>query len=85
MIQQITSPPPPLPLLLFPLPGELCPLVVQSSVVKVFRNFVDQMSDHDELLQSVCWTVFCVAFATDGEWQVWGGKWEVKVLLGSIL
>ena len=55
----------PLPLL-FPLPGELCPLVVQSSVVKVFKNFVEQMSDHDELLQSVCWTVSCVAFATDG-------------------
>ena len=26
-------------------------------MVKAYRNFVEQMSDHDDLLQSVCWTV----------------------------
>ena len=60
---------PPLPLCSLPPlppPGELCPLVVQCSVVKAFKNFVEQMPDHDELLQSVCWTVSCVAFSTDG-------------------
>ena len=35
-------------------------------VVKALKDFVEQMSDHDDLLQSVCWTVSCVAFATDG-------------------
>ena len=35
-------------------------------VVKAFKDFVKQMSDYDDLLQSVCWTVSCVAFATDG-------------------
>ena len=35
-------------------------------MVKAFRKFVEQMSDHDDLLQSVCWTVSCIAFATDG-------------------
>ena len=27
------------------------------TVVKAYRNFVEQMPDHDDLLQSVCWTV----------------------------
>ena len=35
-------------------------------VVKALTEFVEQMSDNDVLLQSVCWTVSCVAFATDG-------------------
>ena len=35
-------------------------------VVKTLKDFVEQMSDHDDLLQFVCWTVSCVAFATDG-------------------
>ena len=35
-------------------------------VVKALKDFVEQMSNHDDLLQSVCWTVSCVAFATDG-------------------
>ena len=35
-------------------------------VVKALKDFVEQMSDHDDLLQSVCWSVPCVAFATDG-------------------
>ena len=35
-------------------------------VVKALKDFVEQMSDHDDLLQSVCWSVSCVAFATDG-------------------
>ena len=34
-----------------------------------------QMSDHDDLLQSVCWTVFCVAFSTDGL-QLCMATWE---------
>ena len=35
-------------------------------VVKALKDFVEQMSHHDDLLQFVCWTVSCVAFATDG-------------------
>ena len=35
-------------------------------VVKALKDSVEQMSDHDDLPQSVCWTVSCVAFATDG-------------------
>ena len=27
------------------------------TVVKAYRNFAEQMPDHDDLLQSVCWTV----------------------------
>ena len=39
--------------------------VCRTSVVKALKDFVEQMSDHDDLLQFVCWTVSCVAFATD--------------------
>ena len=35
-------------------------------VVKALKDFVEHMSNHDDLLQFVCWTVSCVAFATDG-------------------
>ncbi len=40
--------------------------VCRTSVVKALKDFVEQMSDHDDLLQPVCWTVSCVAFTTDG-------------------
>ena len=45
-------------------------------MVKAYRNFVQQMSDHDDLLQSVCWTVVCVAFVTAGLER---GDWEAEV------
>ena len=35
-------------------------------VVKALKDFVEHMSNHDYLLQFVCWTVSYVAFATDG-------------------
>ena len=34
--------------------------------VKALKDFVEQMSDHNDLMQFVRWTVSCVAFATDG-------------------
>ena len=37
---------------------------------------MQQMSDHDDLLQSVCWTVVCIAFVTAGLER---GDWEAEV------
>ena len=42
--------------------------IVQAHLVEKLNTFVEYMCDHDELLQSVCWTISCVAFATDGEY-----------------
>lgn len=50
--------------------GSLCTQVVQAHLIQKMNKFVEFMCDHDELMQSVCWTVSCVAFATDDDNRV---------------
>ena len=49
-------------------------------MVKDFRKFVEQMSDHDDLLQSICWTVsLMVSGHVEGGGG--GGNWRLRYVL----
>ena len=47
--------------------ANLCHLVLQADILRKLGQFVEVMFDHDDLLQSVCWTTSCMAFALDSK------------------
>lgn len=47
--------------------GSLCPGVIDRGAVKTIVTAMETMSDHDDLLQSACWTFSCLAFSTNDE------------------
>ena len=47
--------------------GSLCTGVMESGVMEPLLLAMEAMSDHDDLIQSSCWILSSLAFATDGE------------------